>query len=498
MVSKIMTSVLFGIEGIPIEIETFISRGMPQYNIVGLPNQVVRESKERVRSAIKNSGFRFPDDRITQNMSPANIKKEGAHLDLAIAMGILAALETLEVDQFAFLGELSLEGYIKPIKGTLSLIDGLKQSGYLKIVCPMANYEEARHIEGVMLYPYAHLKALYQDIQLGILKQIDIPEKRFVEQVCYSIDFEDVIGQRRALRAVQIAAAGFFNVLMIGPPGCGKTLIAERVMTILPQLNLSQQIELTKIYSLSDESKTFDLKKLRPVRSPHHSITRPALVGGGNRLEPGEVSKAHHGVLILDELPEFRKEVIEALREPMTNGKIQISRNQKFAEFPATFMLIATMNPCPCGFHLSGNQRCQCNIYDIKRYLAKLSGPILDRFDMHLYLDHVSMDSGERKSSESLKIEIDKALKFQTRRNQFKPNALLTKKEMEAYCVLSKDAQKKLIQYYKLGKISMRQYDKLLKMGRTIADLDQSEIIELDHLHEALMYQDADRLKKSL
>lgn len=498
MVSKIMTSVLFGIEGIPIEIETFISRGLPQYNIVGLPNQVIRESKERVRSAIKNSGFKFPDDRITQNMSPANIKKEGSHLDLAIAIGILAAHETLKVDKCAFLGELSLEGYIKPIKGTLSLIDGLKQSGHHEIVCPMENYEEARHIEGVMLYPYAHLKTLYQDIQSGCLNRKTMPEKQAVEQVHYSIDFEDVFGQKMALRAVQIAAAGFFNILMIGPPGCGKTLIAERVVTILPKLNLYQQIELTKIYSLSDESKTFDLKKLRPVRSPHHSITRPALVGGGNKLEPGEVSKAHHGVLILDEFPEFRKEVIEALREPMTNGKIQISRNQKFAEFPAAFMLVATMNPCPCGFHLSSNQRCQCNIYDIKRYLGKLSGPILDRFDMHLYLDHVSIDSGERKSSKTLKIEIENALRFQADRNQFKPNALLTKKEIEQYCHLSEDAQKKLIQYYKTGKISMRRYDKLLKMGRTIADLEQSEIIELDHLHEALMYQDAERLKKSL
>ncbi|GAU78785.1 YifB family Mg chelatase-like AAA ATPase [Fusibacter sp. 3D3] len=498
MVSKIMTSVLFGIEGIPIEIETFISRGLPQYNIVGLPNQVIRESKERVRSAIKNSGFKFPNDRITQNMSPANIKKEGAHLDLAIAMGILVAHEALEIENYAFLGELSLEGYLKPVKGTLSLIEGLKQSGYHRIVCPTENYEEARHIEGVALYPYAHLKTLYQDIQSGCLKEKTVLKKQTLDEVHYGIDFEDVVGQEMALRAVQIAAAGFFNVLMVGPPGCGKTLIAERIMTILPKLNLIQQIELTKIYSLSDEAKTFELKKLRPVRSPHHSITRPALVGGGSKLEPGEVSKAHHGILILDELPEFRKEVIEALREPMTNGKIQISRNQKFAEFPATFMLVATMNPCQCGFHLSSNQQCQCNIYDIKRYLGKLSGPILDRFDMHLYLDRVSIDSKIRKSSKVLKAEIEKAFKFQEDRNQFKPNALLTKKEIEQYCNLSEEAQRKLIQYYKTGKISMRQYDKLLKIGRTIADLETSELIELKHLHEALMYQDSERLKRSL
>ena len=498
MVSKIMTSVLFGIEGIPIEIETFISRGLPQYNIVGLPNQVIRESKERVRSAIKNSGFKFPDDRITQNMSPANIKKEGAHLDLAIAIGILSAHEVLKVDQYAFLGELSLEGYIKPIKGTLSLIDGLKQNGHHHIICPVENYEEARHIEGVILYPYAHLKELYLDLKEDCLKQKKMPQTQSIDLVNYEIDFEDVIGQEATLRAVQIAAAGFFNVLMVGPPGCGKTLIAERVTTILPMLNLDQQIELTKIYSLSDESKSFELKKTRPVRAPHHSITRPALVGGGNKLEPGEVSKAHHGVLLLDELPEFRKEVIEALREPMTSGTIQISRNQKFAEFPATFMLVATMNPCPCGFHLSSNQQCQCSIYDIKRYLGKLSGPILDRFDMHLYLDHVVIESGTRQSSKTLKRRIENAIKFQADRNQFKPNALLTKKEIEQYCQLSKEAHKKLIQYYKMGKISMRRYDKLLKLGRTIADLEQSEIVELNHLHEALMYQDAERLKKSL
>lgn len=498
MVSKVNTSVLFGIEGIPIEIETFISRGLPQYNIVGLPNQVIRESKERVRSAVKNSGFKFPDERITQNMSPANIKKEGAHLDLAIAIGILTAHEGIETEGYAFLGELSLEGLIKPIKGTLSLIDGLRQNGFYKIICPFENYNEAKYIEGVTLYPYSNLESLFKDLKLNQLKSIEdlIPKRLFSPQ--YEFDFEDVKGQGMALRAMQIAATGFFNVLMIGPPGCGKTLIAERVITILPELELEQKIELTKVYSLSDELKSFELRGLRPVRAPHHSITRSALVGGGSKLEPGEVSKAHLGVLILDELPEFRKEVIESLREPMTNGKIQISRNQKFAEFPANFMLVATMNPCQCGYHLSRNQTCQCNIYDIRRYLSKLSGPILDRIDMHLYMDQVVLENKEIISSKTLKVQIDKALAFMAKRGQTKPNAWLTKGEIKRFCKLTHEAEEKLSQYYKTGKVSMRRYDKMIKIGRTVADLALSEYIELSHLHEALLYQDANRLKKSL
>ena len=498
MVSKINTSVLFGIEGIPIEIETFISRGLPQYNIVGLPNQVIRESKERVRSAVKNSGFKFPDERITQNMSPANIKKEGAHLDLAIAIGILAAYEAIETEGYAFLGELSLEGLIKPIKGTLSLIDGLRQNGFCKIVCPLENYNEAKYIEGVTLYPYSDLEKLFTDLKQGQLNSFESLEQKIGSGVQYDFDFEDVKGQEMALRAMQIAATGFFNVLMIGPPGCGKTLIAERVITILPELDLEQKIELTKVYSLSDELKSFELRGLRPVRSPHHSITRPALVGGGSKLEPGEVSKAHLGVLILDELPEFRKEVIEALREPMTNGKIQISRNQKYAEFPANFMFVATMNPCQCGYHLSRNQTCQCNIYDIRRYLNKLSGPILDRIDMHLYMDQVVLENDRRTSSKSLKVQIDKALAFQAERGQTKPNAWLSQREIKQYCKLTCEAEARLAGYYKTGKVSMRRYDKMIKIGRTIADLGLSEYIDLSHLHEAMLYQDSDRLKKSL
>ncbi len=482
MYSKIKTAVIWGIEGQVVEIETHISRGMPHHVIVGLPSTIIKESKERVKSAIRSSGYKFSEDRITQNLYPAHIKKEGAHLDLPIAIGIMSCLETFSSEAYGFLGELNLEGSIKPVKGVLSLVEGLMNQGITKIVLPLANLKEASCFKGAELYPYDSLKKLIDDLKNDQMVAKKCEWDTVDTRSAFPIDYAQVIGQPNAIRAIQIAVTGFHNILIIGPPGCGKSMIAERLHTIMPDLTRDEKIEMTKIYSVSEGEMMNGIKENRPFRAPHHTISRVGLVGG---IQPGEISKAHHGILYLDEIGEFKKDAIDALREPLSNGFIHLTKSGRSMTFPSLFMLVATMNPCPCGQFLSKNENCTCTQYDIKRYFNKLSWPILDRLDMTFYMNRVenfkSKSAGTNITSGELRASIERARAFRT-----KERSLNLKEEVENI----------VLKFYDKNNLSMRSYDNLVKIARTIADLDLSPEIEKKHMHEALNYQTTTQVKR--
>lgn len=482
MYSKIKTSVIWGIEGQLVEIETHISRGMPHHVIVGLPSTIIKESKERVKSAIRSSGYKFSDDRITQNLYPAHIKKEGSHLDLPIAIGILSCLEDFPCDAFGFLGELNLEGKIKPVKGILSLLEGMIDQGITKVVIPRSNLKEASFLKNVELYPYDTFKALIEDLKRCQMKAAYDEGDPLENSMEFLMDYAQVIGQPNAIRAIQIAVTGFHNILMIGPPGCGKSMIAERLHTVMPELSREEKIEITKIYSISDNEMTHEIKGNRPFRAPHHTISRVGLVGG---VQPGEISKAHHGILYLDEIGEFKKDAIDALREPLSNGYIQLTKSGRSMTFPSLFMLVATMNPCPCGQFLSNNACCTCTQHDIKRYFNKLSWPILDRLDMTFYMNRVENFNPKglenRITSRDLRTSIERARQF---------------REKERPISLSDDVEKIVLKFYDKNNLSMRSYDKLIKIARTIADLDLSFEIEKKHIYEAINYQTTTQVKR--
>lgn len=482
MYSKIKTAVIWGIEGQLVEIETHISRGMPHHVIVGLPSTIIKESKERVKSAIRSSGFKFSDDRITQNLYPAHIKKEGAHLDLPIAIGIMSCLEDFSSEAYGFLGELNLEGKIKPVKGVLSLVEGLIKQGITKIVIPHPNLKEASYLKGVEFYPYDTLRALIDDLKNNDMKAKSYDLDALDAKSAFLLDYAQVIGQPSAIRAIQIAVAGFHNILMIGPPGCGKSMIAERLHTIMPELTLEEKIEMTKIYSVSEGETIGGIKENRPFRAPHHTISRVGLVGG---VHPGEISKAHHGILFLDEIGEFKKEVIDALREPLSNGFINLSKSGRSMTFPSVFMLVATMNPCPCGQFLSKSETCTCTQYDIKRYFNKLSWPILDRLDMTFYMNRVedfkAIGARTYISSEELRASINQARAF---------------RQTGQTLTLKGEVEKVVYRFYDKNNLSMRSYDNLVKIARTIADLELSPDIEKKHMLEAFNYQTTTQVKR--
>jgi magnesium chelatase family protein len=499
MYSKIITSVNWGIEGQIVEIETKILRGLPYHVIVGLPSTIIRESKERVKAALKTSGVTFPEDRIIQNLFPANIKKEGSQLDLPIAMGIFCCLSDIEPESLrdiAFLGELSLDGKIQPVQGILSQIDGLKQQGIRRIVLPYGNVKEARFITGITFYPYRDLKQLFSDFMNRELNANDVLLKRNYEETMpefnSDIDLSQVVGQNAAIRAIEIAVTGFHNILIIGPPGCGKSMLAERLTTIMPPMTLDEKIEVTKIYGISDGDTINGLMHLRPFRAPHHTISRIGLVGGGATILPGEISKAHNGILYLDEIGEFKSDAIEALREPLSCGHVNLTKGGRSLTFPSNFMMVATMNPCPCGHYLSKDTNCTCSHNDIKRYFGKLSWPILDRLDMTIYMERVDdlkkvfsphnvlYDSARTRES------ISKAVTFKRQRLS------VTKASVD----LSKEAENLLIKYHERGKLSMRAYEKLVGISRTIADLDGSIQIMKHHILEAFTYQTSMQVKR--
>lgn len=507
MISKLLSSALFGVDAFVVDVEIDVSNGLPSFNIVGLPDTAVQESKERVRAAIKNAQYQFPMQRITVNLAPANVKKEGPALDLPIAIGILGAnkqINSLSYNKYITIGELSLNGQIRPVNGILSIALMAKYRGIKNLIVPQGNAMEAGIVDGINIYPVSNLREVVKFLnQEIVISPIKVDKKEIMKSVNdYQIDFSDVKGQNHAKRALEVAAAGSHNVIMIGPPGSGKTMLAKRIPTILPSLSMDESIEITRLYSVSSQSsRDCPLMTQRPFRSPHHTISNIGLIGGGRIPKPGEISMAHNGVLFLDELPEFNRSALESLRQPLESGKVTISRTLRSVTYLSNFMLIAAANPCPCGFYGDPVKQCTCTSYQIRKYRSKISGPLLDRIDIQIEvprLDHRELTNrnGQQDTSDKLRSRVEKAKNIQ--RMRFKDisiycNSQMNRKNIEKYCELSNKGWVLLNKAMDKLKLSARAYDKILKLSRTIADLDLSEEINISHLSEAIQYRSLDR-----